>query len=151
VAALLRLSRSRLFDRTQPIISVTAWLAAVPINGGAGFVRPFEFVRLGPAQHVVEFHPSLDRAGDGESDHDEPQTVFGPRRVIAGEVEAIPLAPSNAVERRAARAVNPYLFESQPPDTRQSHYNIAMKILERLKSGGATAQQAVAKSGESLA
>jgi hypothetical protein len=71
--------------------------------------------------------------------------------VHAGELEAIPLAPSNAVERRAARAVNPYLFESQSPDTRQSHYNIAMKILERLKSGGATAQQAVAKSGESLA
>jgi len=77
--------------------------------------------------------------------------MFGPRRVIAGEVKTIPLSAANTVKRRAARAVNPYLFESQPPDTRQSHYNIAMKILERLKSGGATAQQAVAKSGESLA
>src|SRR5688572_7584579 len=38
-AALLRLNRSRLSDRTQPIISVTAWFAAVPINGGESDVE----------------------------------------------------------------------------------------------------------------
>src|SRR5262245_39182699 len=108
-------------------------------NGCAGFVRPAEFVRLGPAQQVVEFHPSLDRAGDGKPDHGASQTIFGPRRVIAGEVKTIPISAANAVKRRAAFAVNPDLFESQAAGERQSHYNVAMEILERLASGGAGA------------
>src|SRR5262249_48058957 len=70
-------------------------------EGGSGFLRPIEFVRLGPAQQVVEFHPALDRAGDGKPDHGEAQTVLGPGRVIAGEAKTIPLAPSNTVKRRA--------------------------------------------------
>src|SRR5262249_27465740 len=98
-----------------------------------------EFVRLGPAQQVVEFHPSLDRACDGKPDHGETQTKFGPRRVIAGEVKKIPLSAANAVKRRAARAVNPDLFESQPSGDRQSNDNVAMEILERLASCGAGA------------
>src|SRR5215510_4771904 len=106
-------------------------------KGCAGFVRPAEFVRLSPAQQVVEFHPSLRRAGDGKPDHGASKTIFGPRRVIAGEVITIPLSAVNAVKRRAARAVNPDLFESQAAGERQSHYNVAMEILERLASGGA--------------
>src|SRR5215813_6693075 len=39
VAALLRLRLSRLPDRTQPIISVTAWLASAPIDGGKSDVE----------------------------------------------------------------------------------------------------------------
>src|SRR5262245_16585697 len=41
VAALLMLRRSRLSDRTQPIISVAAWLASVAIDGGKGDVERF--------------------------------------------------------------------------------------------------------------
>src|SRR5262245_34516541 len=108
-------------------------------KGCAGFVRPVEFVRLGPAQQVVEFHTSLHRAGDGKPDHGASQTIFGPSRVIAGEVITIPLSAVNAVKRRAARAVNPDLFESQAAGERQSHYNVAMEIFERLASGGAGA------------
>src|SRR6266545_137262 len=111
-------------------------------KGCADFLRPAEFVRLGPAQQVVEFHPSLHRAGDGKPDDGEPQTVFGPRRVIAGEVKTIPISAANAVKRRATRAVNPDLFESQAAGERQSHYNVAMEILERLASGGAGAASA---------
>src|SRR5262245_58181410 len=108
-------------------------------KGCAGFVRPAEFVRLGPTQQVVEFHPSIHRAGDGKPDDGKPQTVFSPRRVIAGEVKTIPISAANAVKRRAARAVNPDLFESQAAGERQSNYNVAMEILERLESGGAGA------------
>src|SRR4030095_11775044 len=72
-------------------------------------------------------------------DHGASQTIFGPRRVIAGEVITIPVSAVNAVKRRAARAVNPDLFESQAAGERQSHYNVAMEILEQLESGGAGA------------
>ena len=107
-------------------------------QGGAGFVRPLKFVSPGPAQQVVEFHPRS-TAPAIEPDHGEPQTKFGPRRVIAGEVKTIPLSAANTVKRRAARAVNPDLFESQAAGEGQSHYNVAMKILEQLASGGAGA------------
>src|SRR5215510_13326523 len=39
VATLLKLRRSRLSDWTQPIISVAAWLASVPIDGGESDVE----------------------------------------------------------------------------------------------------------------
>src|SRR5262245_56945665 len=111
-------------------------------KGCAGFVRPAEFVGLGSAQQVVEFHPSLHRAGDGKPDHGASQTIFGPRRIIAEEVKTIPITAANAVKRRATRAVNPDLFESQAAGERQSHHDVSMKILERLASGGAGAASA---------
>ena len=52
MAALLKLRRRRLSDRTPPIISVTAWLASVPIDGGKSDVE-----RL--------FRPKIEKSGAG--------------------------------------------------------------------------------------
>src|SRR5262249_27080740 len=87
VAALLRLRRSRLSDWRQPIISVTARLASVPIDGGESDVE--RLARGGEVYEAVRY-PDHD-VGFGRRDlayvweHRTPQ--------VAGEGPAIAPGP----------------------------------------------------------
>src|SRR5215813_2681001 len=89
----LKLRRSRLSDRTQPIISVAAWLASVPIDGGKSDVE--RLARRGemyfePAVPVRQFKRLLQKSPHRGADG---RGLIVREKAVAVELDENPLRP----------------------------------------------------------
>src|SRR5262249_55114430 len=163
VAALLRLRLSRLPDRTQPIISVTARLASVPIDGGKSDVE--RLARRGemyfePAVPVRQFKRLLQKSSHRGADG---RGLVVREKAVAVELDENPLRPpvnayagaspaAQTFEReritgRQDAVVNSRRGQSMPPpapiknkragqQNRQRHFAADAQVLSRPVRGG---------------
>src|SRR5215510_6943985 len=108
VAALLMLRRSRLSDRTQPIISVAAWLASVAIDGGKGDVEGLARrgeMYLEPPIPVRQFKRLLQKSPHRGADG---RGLIVREKAVAVKLDENPLRPPANADAGAAPPAQPF-------------------------------------------